>query len=276
MNEENQSPAMFTPGQLVTSNDTAAVARAIQEVQASLVIAKRYPRDEIRAKAKILQACQRKELAEVSEYEYSRGGTRITGPTIDLLRAIANRWGNLSFGWQEVERREGESTVRCQAWDLDNNGQAFRSFVVKHWRDTQGGGYLLKDERDIYELLANQAARRVRACLEEVLDADVVTAAVDQCRRTLTQGDKTPLKDQVVQMLNAFVEFGVTQGEIEKRLGNYGEFLRVCAMVLAKKRTILSLNWRKQSLRKRRQPRQSLRQLMHPQHLRRKMGDSTR
>ncbi len=219
---QNQSPAIFNPpAEVALGSDTAAIARAVQEVQAALVIAKRFPRDEIKAKSKIIQACQRKELAESGEYEYSRGGTKITGPTIDLLRVIASRWGNLTFGWQEVERRDGESTIRCQAWDLENNGQAFRSFVVKHWRDTQQGGYLLKDERDIYELLANQAARRVRACLEEVIDADIVQAAVDQCRRTLIQGDKTPMKDQIVAMLNAFIgEFGVTQEMLEKRLGN--------------------------------------------------------
>lgn len=221
MNEQNQSPALFDQSAPTVQSDSASVARAVQEIQSGLVIAQRFPRDEIKAKARIIQACNRLELAEQGEYEYSRGGTKITGPTIDLLRAIANRWGNLRFGWREVERRDGESTVRCEAWDMQSNGQAFREFVVKHWRDTQSGGYALEDERDIYELLANQAARRVRACLEEVIDADIVQAAVDQCRKTLVQGaGKVTIKDQVVQMLNAFTEFGVTQEMIEKRLGN--------------------------------------------------------
>ena len=140
--------------QLAAQNDAAAVARATQEIQAALVIAQRFPRDEVRVKSRILEACKRKDLAEVSEYEYSRGGTKITGPTVDLLRAIANRWGNIRYGWTEVERRDGQSMVRCFAWDMQSNGQAERTFSVKHWRDTQGGGYELKDERDIYELLA--------------------------------------------------------------------------------------------------------------------------
>jgi hypothetical protein len=205
---------------LVARRDEAAVARATQEIQAALVIAQRFPRDEIRAKSRIIEACQRKELAEVAEYEYSRGGTRITGPTIDLLRAVANRWGNLRYGWSEVERRDGQSFVRCFAWDCQSNGQAERTFSVRHWRDTQGGGYALTDERDIYELLANMAARRVRACLEEVIDADVVSAAVEQCRATLKSGEKTPLADRAVKLLVPFAEFGVTQGMIELKLGN--------------------------------------------------------
>lgn len=224
MSEENQSnvPALFSePGPMSTmASDAAAVARATQEVQAALVIAKRFPRDEVKAIAKITAACQRKELAAEAEYEYSRGGTKITGPTIDLLRAIANRWGNVEFGWTEVERRDGQSLVRCSAWDMESNGKAFRSFIVKHWRDTQSGGYPLTDERDIYELLANMSARRVRACLEEVIDADVVTKAIDVCRETLRKGHTTPLRDRVAKMLVEFNALGVTQTMIETRLGN--------------------------------------------------------
>jgi len=205
---------------LAAQNDAAAVARAVQEIQAALVIAQRFKRDEVACKSRIIEACKRKDLAEVAEYEYSRGGTRITGPTIDLLRAVANRWGNIRHGWTETERAGGVSSIRCFAWDLQTNAQAERTFKVRHWRDTRDGGYEIKEERDIYELMANQAARRVRACLEEVIDSDVVTAAVDQCRTTLRTGEQTPLKDRAVQIVGAFQEFGVTQAMIEARLGN--------------------------------------------------------
>ena len=220
MAENNKMELFDENTEIAQQGDRAAVARATQEIQAALVIAKRFPRDEIKVKAKILQACKRRELAEVAEYEYSRGGTKITGPTIDLLRAIANRWGNLRFGWTEVERREGQSSVRAFSWDMETNGQAERTFTVKHWRDTSSGGYAIKDERDLYELLANAASRRVRATLEEVIDSDIVTAAIDQCRETLRTGEVTPLADRMVVMVAAFSEFGVTQDDIERRLGN--------------------------------------------------------
>lgn len=205
----------------LAQSDAAAVARATQEIQAALVIAQRFPRDEVKLLKKILMACERIELAEVSEYEYSRGGTKITGPTIDLLRAVANRWGNIRHGWAEVDRSGGVSSIRAFAWDLQTNAQAERTFKVKHWRDTREGGYQLTDERDIYELCANSASRRVRACLEEVIDSDVVTAAVDKCRQTLKQGaGKVPLKQRAVDMLTAFAEFNVTQEMVETKLGN--------------------------------------------------------
>lgn len=226
MNETNQVPALFEDrGEILTaSSDAAAVARATQEVQAALVIAQRFPRDEVKARARILQACQRKGLAEVSEYEYSRGGSKITGPSIDLLRAIASRWGHLRWGWAEVERRPagvepyGQSMVRTYCWDMQSGAYAERTFSVSHWRDTQSGGYALDDDRDIYELLANMAARRVRACMEEVIDSDIVTDAVDQCRVTLRSGEKEPMKARATKMVLAYVEFGVTQEMIEQRI----------------------------------------------------------
>jgi hypothetical protein len=227
MNDQTNKPQLFEDNSsaLAGMNDAAAVARATQEIQASLVIAQRFPRDEVKARAKIMQACSRKGLAEVAEYEYSRGGSKITGPTIDLLLAVANRWGNLLYGWQETDRKLGQdgvglSSVRCFAWDTQNNSRAERTFMVKHWRDTQAGGYALEDERDIYEMISNNASRRVRSCLEQVIDQDIVDEAVDQCRKTLREGEKTPPSARAAQMVVAFAEFGVTQAMIETRLGN--------------------------------------------------------
>ena len=222
---ENTGSPLFEDHSLALAQqrDAAAVARATQEIQASLIIAKRFPRDEIKARTQILNACKRKGLAEVAEYEYSRGGQTITGPTIDLLRAIASRWGNLLFGWTEVERIGSESAVRCWAWDLQSNTRPERTFRLKHWRDTKDGGYLLEEERDIYELIANMAARRVRGCLEEVIDSDLVEDAVNACRETMKNGEKIPLRDRIVQMVQAFAPLGVTQEMIEAKFQKKAE-----------------------------------------------------
>lgn len=222
MSDEPSKVELFkdNKAEMVAADNAASTARAVQEIQAALVISKRFPRDEVDARNRIITACKRKGLAEVAEYEYSRGGTRILGPTIDLLRAIASKWGNVISGWDETDRRDGYSSIRAWAWDTQSNTRAERTFKVKHWRDTSGGGYAITDERDIYENNANHASRRVRACLEEVIDADVVAEAIEQCRTTLKEGEKTPLVDRVVNMVAAFKEFGVTQHQIEVKLGN--------------------------------------------------------
>lgn len=196
------------------------VSRQAQEVQVAMLAAKRFPRDQVIAYNNILRACQRMKLAESSMYEYPRGGEKITGPSIRLAEAIAQNWGNIDFGFMELEQRNGTSQVMAYAWDLETNSRQTKLFSVPHIRHTRKGDYPLSDPRDIYELVANQAARRVRACILGIVPGDVVEAAVDRCHKTLREGYKEPLVDRVRKMAKVFEdEFSVTLQMLEKYLG---------------------------------------------------------
>lgn len=198
---------------------SAEQQRAIAEVQARILIAKGTPRDPVRAMDAIIQECMRPSLAERAEYQYGRGGTDISGASIRLVEAIARNWGNLSSGIKELYRNREEHYSECvaYAWDLETGYHDERQFQVRHWRDTQKGGYVLTDERDIYELMMNFGQRRKRACLLAVLPGDVVEAAIEQCHETLTQSaDITP--ESLKKMLARFAEFNVSQRHIEKRI----------------------------------------------------------
>ena len=63
-------------------------ARAVQEVQASLIIAKKFPRDQNEAYTRIMTACQRPSLAKDALYAYPRGGQMVTGPSLTKDTAI--------------------------------------------------------------------------------------------------------------------------------------------------------------------------------------------
>ena len=191
--------------------------RAIAEVQSAIILAKKFPRDQIKAMDQILTACQRPTLAEQALYSYSRGGTEITGPSIRLAEAIAQNWQNLQFGVRELEQRNGESTVETFCWDIENNTKQTKTFQVKHERHTKKGKYSLEDPRDIYELTANQGARRLRACILGIIPGDVVDAAVNQCEATLkAKADTSP--DALKKLVEAFALFSVTKDQIEKRI----------------------------------------------------------
>jgi len=103
-------------------------ARAIQEVQAAMAIAKRFPRDVPAARERILQACRRPVLAERAIYAYPRGGQTITGPSVHLAEAMAQNWGNMQFGIRELSQQAGESTVEAFAWDMETNTRAIKTF----------------------------------------------------------------------------------------------------------------------------------------------------
>lgn len=194
-------------------------SREAQEVQVAMVAAKRFPRDPVVAYQKIMTDCSRKSLAVKAIYEYPRGGSRVSGPSIDLARALARGWGNLDAGFKVLDDNGERATVMAYCWDLETNYRETKVFDVSHMRQTKNGAYPLKDPRDIYENIANHAARRERACILSVIPADIVDAALGQCQQTLVSGDKIPLADRIRNMITAFSEFGVTPDMIEAFVG---------------------------------------------------------
>lgn len=206
-------------------------ARAIASVKAQVLMAKQFPRDPAYATSRILEECKRPTLAENATYSFPRGKETVTGPSIRLAEVMARNFGNMTFGYEVLERRQGQnrqnpgsSVIRAYAWDLETNLLIDRQFEVKHFRATRNGGYVLTDDRDIYELEANMSARRIRACILQMIPGDVTDAAMEACRKTagsvVVQMMSNP-KDReklVAKMLRKFTRMGVTQGDLEDAL----------------------------------------------------------
>ena len=195
--------------------------RAIQQVQAALAIAKRFPRDEMAAYYRTMKAFERTSLAEKALYSYPRGGQSVTGPSIRMAEVLARNWGNVECGVRELERKDGKSVAEAFCWDLETNFKEVKIFEVAHRRDTKGGGKILTDERDIYEIVANMGSRRKRACILSVIPIDFVEDAIDVVKKTLAKGSGNGSLDQrIKKVVMAFKALGVTPEMLEKRLGH--------------------------------------------------------
>ena len=220
MSENLFAPTVKSENGISAAGNSLATRQA-QEVQAAMVIAKRFPRDEFEAFERIRKACQRKNLAESATYMYPKGGTKVTGPSIRLAEALASSWGNIDYGIIELEQNDKFSSVMAYAWDLETNTRQSKIFTVPHIRySNKKGNEKLTDPRDIYEMVANQGARRVRACILGVIPGDVVDSAVDMCNETLSKNLDGPIEDTVKKTLASFKDkFGVTKEMIEKYLG---------------------------------------------------------
>ncbi len=217
--QDNQSEEMSVAASAGTA---LATTRQAQEVQAAMVVAKKFPRDENQSMERILKACTRKTLAESAIYSYPRGGQEVTGPSIRLAECIAQNWGNIDFGYIELEQKNGESTVMAYAWDLETNTRQSKVFTVPHKRDTKSGSYPLTDARDIYELIANQAARRVRSCVLAIIPGDVIEAAAQQCEVTMKGGrlnSGMSLEELIADMVTHFADYNVTEEMLEAYIG---------------------------------------------------------
>lgn len=220
--EQPKNPFAVSKPQTEHINEgTVAVesSRAVAEAQGKLIIAKQFPRDEIQAYDRAMQACKRKELAEKALYSYPRSGSTVEGASIRLAEELARCWGNIDFGIKELSQKTGESEMLAYCWDMETNTMSSQQFVVPHIRETQKGAVPLKNSRDIYENNANMAGRRLRARILAVLPPDLVNDAIAECKKTIAGRNDTPLIDRIKKMVTLFAKLGVRQETIEKRLG---------------------------------------------------------
>lgn len=194
------------------------VSRAIAEAQGKLVIAKRFPRDEVQAYSKMMEACRRPAMAEKAFYSFPRGGQSVEGPTIRFAEELARCWGNIDYGIKELSQDEGKSEMQAYAWDLETNAQSVQNFTNPHQREQGKKMVALTSQRDIYENNANMATRRLRSRILAILPSWFVDSAIAECKRTLAGNNEIPLTDRVKKMVVAFSCLGVTQEQLEHRL----------------------------------------------------------
>lgn len=212
--DQDQQMAPVVAGSM--SNQQVAVSsREVARIQGEIFMAKQFPRDMSKALSAIEKDCSRTSLAEKAVYSYPRGGTDVTGPSIRLAESLAQAWGNMRYGFEVVDTALEASSVRAFAYDIENNVQTERQFSVPHIRYSKNGTKKLDDPRDVYEAIANQASRRIRACILEIIPGDVVEYAVNKCSETLTNSvhidASTPGK-----IVEGFKVFGVSKAAIEK------------------------------------------------------------
>lgn len=222
-----------------TSGAMQSQSREVAETQTKYLMAQKFPRNPVDAMDRILNAFTRPTLAEKAEYQFARGGSNIAGPSIRAAEAMAQQWGNMEQGFRELSRGMDERGVpfsEVEAFCVDLQGRTSKrlQFIVKHWRDTKQGGYQLKDERDIYELVANQAQRRVRACILAMIPGDVVESAMSQVEVTLkATADTSP--EAMAKMILAFDPWGVTKEHIEKKIQRRIEAIQPAQVIMLKR-----------------------------------------
>lgn len=221
---------------------TAQAQKELATIQVQAVLAKQNPRDIMLIDKKVEALCGRKSLAEVAEYEYTRGGNKIQGATIKLLEAIAGVYGNIQSGYKTLEIDYNRHVAKCYAyaWDIENNVKNELEFEVQLKRTKKDGSVTyLEDERDISEMISNWCQRRRRKCLEQTIPADIVDKAREECNKTLkSNGDYQKDMDKCIDWLND--KYGIKIQQIEELIGMgrqaftikaYQRILKICSSI---------------------------------------------
>lgn len=220
-----QSGGLLMPGEneLATAG---AMAKEQAEIQAAIVVAKRFPRNELQVIQSLMTSCRRTSFAEKAEYKYPRGNQTVSGPSIYFAREAARLWGNIRFGVHVVRDDEDSRQLQGWAWDLETNTKIvaedhFKKQVFRKYKDgREGGQYIKAEDRELRELTNKCAAFLVRNCLLQMLPADIVQDAIATARETVKEKAKQDPAGERKKVVAAFAQINVTVLGLEKYLGH--------------------------------------------------------
>jgi hypothetical protein len=209
---------------------TAVAIAAVQtreqtEIQAALLSAKHYPRDEARCCDVALKAMTRPSMAEAAAYAFPRGGQTVTGPSVELARELARIWGNIRHGLRIVGADEETIHLQGFAIDLESNARVehedkFAKKIQRKDKKTGVTQWIAPDERDLRELVNRRGAILVRNAILQLLPADLIDdclrAAQETKAKVMRAGNKP---EQIGRMVSAFEKLGASKGQLEIYLG---------------------------------------------------------
>ena len=198
-------------------------------MEARVLIAKRFPRDEDTAYQKIAHACAHPKFAKNARYAYKQGMKKddkgrwvpniASGPTIKLMKSIAAYWGNLEWGHFITGQNEEGALIRAFAWDLETNVRTEREHFVARVVDRKIDGetkQVKPAERAWRETIGNIGSRLARTMLERVIPDHIVQDARDRCLDTLAKQDSEDPDAVLKKILVSFDELRVPASELER------------------------------------------------------------
>lgn len=209
--------------------DNADSSRAVAETLGQMSIAKKFPRDMKVVEEKLKKICNNQSFAESAYYSQKRGDKEIIGPSIRLAEAVVYCLGNINYGINAYPDEEDKNATKYVVFaiDLENNTRIDRSFVRKHIRTIKGKNIPVTSPQAQYELVASDAARRLRACIFNIVPKYLTDMAKEICKKALATPDETPIETKIERMLTAFLELGISKNDIEGRLGKEIDSIKI-------------------------------------------------
>lgn len=230
---EGTSLSLHQQASSLVASEAGAITKASEarsEMEAAVVMARNYPRDEARAAHKMHMSAWRVSFAEEALYSFPRGGTQVEGPSVRLAREMARCWGNLRHSIQVVSIDEDFVHVRGRAWDMETNTLAENETKFKRLQQRKGRGgvtqWVEPDERDMRELVSRHGAVCVRNAILQLMPYDVVEDMLNACKETTTKAATSGLAEEEGRVANLrsleawFKQHGVTKAMLEQRLGH--------------------------------------------------------
>lgn len=188
-------------------------------VDAQVITAKRFPRNETKATTKAINlATLDEETARICRYALPRGGKPITGPSVHLAKMLVSTWGNMRTEAKVVQITDKEVVSRGTAWDMENNVAS--AFEVRR-RITDSKGNRFSDDMIVVTgNAANSIAYRnaVFAVIPKCIVDKVYKAAQEKVTGNLSE-ENMLIKRRASAVKLFFDEYGISEDELVKLCG---------------------------------------------------------
>lgn len=229
--EANNSPILSGESDVSLDQNNIAVtteaekSKAVAEIQASLVMAHKFPRNESQAFAKLARSLDRVNFSKNCLYAFPRGGRTIEGPGIVLAREAARCWGNLRYGMTIIHETDDDRTIEGWAWDLETNvrtaSQAtFRKLIQRKNKYKGTSEWVKPDERDMRELTNKHASLCTRNAILQLMPQDIIDDCVQKAKIVARKGvDGKNMKKERAGVINLFEQYGISVENLEENIG---------------------------------------------------------
>ena len=189
-------------------------ARVRSEIEAAVILSRRFPREPYKAYQKILEACNRSSFASKATYSYPRGDTTVKGASVHLARYMAAQYGNIRYGIEVLTESDTHRSIRGFAWDLETNTYVFNDTKFKKLIYRKKGGWITPDERDMRELTNKHGAILVRNCILQLMPPDYIDDALGICFSIEENKVKKERKKLEQSMVASFAEINVNAKQL--------------------------------------------------------------
>jgi hypothetical protein len=214
---------------VATPDTEASAAAAIAKIQATVLLARRFPRDEVKVRKRLIELVKDPELADLGEgkprwfYTFPRGKAEVGGPSAPLAREIMRESTNMESTLRIFPDVGKVRHIEVEVWDPEINGRArmqdtFRMVVER--KDKRTGKTTVRDisgnERELRELTNKRGAILERVCIFKLRPVALVEKVYKEARRAFKASQsKKPLPERRRILAEGF----------EQKLGIYKDML---------------------------------------------------
>jgi hypothetical protein len=247
---KTQAPAILSERSLKTEDkfsgtvqhqeqEMAGIAVASKEralIESAFIMAKKFPRNEEDARAKILKTCSIYSFAEKAKYRKPIGNSFIEGPSIRLAEEMFRQWGHMRVDGTVLYDDPGRRMIQVSAMDMQSGATGTRQFTIEKTveRKSAAGRIVLAERMNSQgekisivvatedEVLTKQNAtlsKYRRNLIMELIPVDIVQDALAKVVETIRAGVKANPDKAKKEVMDNFAKLGILPSEIEKFIG---------------------------------------------------------